>query len=550
MKVVIVGGVAGGASAAARLRRLDETAEIVVLERSSYISYANCGIPYFIGGTIQERKAMTLQTPHDFFARFKIDVRVRNEVISIDRQNKLVTVVNLDTGIEYQESYDNLILSPGAKPKTLNLPGSDHPQVFTIRNLEDTFALKSFMDKNQPQKAVVVGGGFIGLEMAENLMHRGIAVTLVQFTSQVLPFLDFEMACLVHKYLRHKGLDLRLERALTSFHTANGNLSIGLDDGTQLETDLVIMAIGIEPESKLAKLAGLQLGESGAIRVNPHMQTSDPSIYAVGDAVEVVHRATGLLENVALAGPANRQGRVAADNICGLSSKYTGAQGTSIIKLFNLTAAGTGLNTELATKAGIPCETVIIDSKDHAGYYPGSKNMMLKLLFAPDTGTVLGAQIVGYAGVDKRCDVLATAIRAKLTVHDLTELELAYAPPYSLAKDPVNMLGYVAENLLLGKVKQFYWQDLNAIVKDPNAVLLDTRDPHEFAQGHIAGALHIPLNHLRDLVPSLDKSLIYYIYCRSGHRSYLACRLLTQLGFTCQNLSGGYLIYEPLANTH
>ncbi len=549
MKVVIVGGVAGGASAAARLRRLDENAEIVVLEKSSYISYANCGIPYYIGNAIKERKKLTLQSPNKFYARFRVDVRVRNEVLAIDRQGKTVRVVNLDTGLEYTESYDKLILSPGAKPRLLDLPGADDGRIFTIRNLEDTFKVKSFIDAEKPKRALVVGGGFIGLEMAENLMERGMAVTLVQYTSQILPFLDFDMACLVHRYLRHKGLDLSLERAVVGFEKAgNGLLNARLNDGTQLEIDIAIMSVGVEPNSGLAKAASLKLGEFNGVRVDEHMRTSDDNIFAVGDVVEVVHRATGGYEHVALAGPANRQGRVAADNICGIISKYTGALGTSILKLFNMTVAATGLNEVLAEKSGVAYEIAIIDSNDHADYYPGAKNMMLKMLFAPNTGVVLGAQIVGFGGVDKRCDVLATAIRAKLTVYDLTELELAYAPPYSMAKDPVNMLGYVAENLLQGKVKQFSWKDLNKIVKDPKAVLLDTRDLKEYNKGYIEGSLHVPLDNLRDVIDKLDKNLVYYLWCRSGHRSYIGCRLLSQNGFKCYNLSGGYLIYEAIAS--
>ena len=470
MKVIIIGGVAGGASAAARLRRLDETAEIILLERSGYISYANCGLPYYIGGVIREKGALSVQTPESFGGRFRIDVRVKNEADSIDPKEKTVRIRKLETGEEYVESYDRLLLSPGAKAIRPALPGIGDPRIMTLRTVEDTFAIRDYLEKKKPKRAVVVGGGFIGLETAENLMKEGIAVTLLQRGNQVLPPLDYDMACQVHAYLRGKGLDLRLNRNVTGFLPDGEALTVRMETmGTDTaaagaarketaRADFVLMAAGVLPETTLAKEAGLTLGQKGAIVVNEYMQTSDPDIYAVGDAVEIRHFITGKKTLAALAGPANRQGRIAADHICGRNSAYRGAQGSSIIRLFEMTAASTGVNEKQAKALGLDYDRVITFSPSHAGYYPGAQNMTIKTLFERSTGRLLGAQIVGFDGADKRIDVLACAMRAGLTGEELQEMDLAYAPPYSSAKDPVNMAGYVIGNVRSGLVEQYHWE--------------------------------------------------------------------------------------------
>ena len=546
MKIVIIGGVAGGATAAARLRRLNETAEIVILERTGYVSYANCGLPYYVGGVIQDRADLTLQTPDSFRARFGIDVRVGHEALAIHPSSHTVTVRRLEDGSQYTESYDKLILSPGARAVRPDLPGVDDPQIFTLRTVEDTFRIRDYLDAHRPRSAVVVGGGFIGLEGAENLMHAGIPTTLLQRGDQVMPPLDWDMAQEVHAYLRTQGLDLRLNVTVTGFARRDGRLVTLLEDGAEIPSDLVLLAIGVTPESDLARAAGLELGIKGAIVVDEHMQTSHPDIYAVGDAVELRHFVTGRKALIALAGPATKQGRIAADHICGRSSRYSGAQGSSIIKLFDMTVASTGLNEKAAQAAGIAYDKAVTYSASHATYYPGAENMTLKILFDPETGRILGAQIVGFGGVDKRIDVLATAIRAKMTAADLTELDLAYAPPYSSAKDPVNMAGYVIENLLSGKVRQHHWHDLPSIPADGSVTLLDVRTLEEVArQGLIRpDAVNIPLDSLREHLGELDPSKPVYVNCYSGLRSYLACRLLMQHGFRCSHLSGGWRFWS------
>ena len=457
MKVVIVGGVAGGASAAARIRRLDEHAQIVMIERSGYVSYANCGLPYYVGGVIKGQEELTLQTPESFWDRFRIDVRVRQEVTAIDPEGKTVTVHTLDSGKFYTETYDKLILAPGAKPTVPALSGVDSERVFTLRTVEDTLRIRRFVEDQKPKTAVLAGGGFIGLEMAENLAEMGIAVTIVQRPKQLLAPLDADMASFVHAEVRRHGVVLRLGETVTGFRQDGDSVLTLLEESEPLHSDMVLLAIGVTPDTHLAKDAGLRLGIRGSIVVNERMETSAPDIYAVGDAVEVTHFVTGQKALISLAGPANKQGRIAADHICGRRSAYTGALGTSVLKLFDLTAASTGLNEKQARAAGVAYDKVVTYSASHASYYPGARNMTVKTLFDPASGRILGAQIVGFDGVDKRMDVLAAAIRAGLTAEQLTELDLAYAPPYGSAKDPVNMAGYVIENVRAGLVEQHHW---------------------------------------------------------------------------------------------
>ena len=530
MKVVIVGGVAGGATAAARLRRLDENAEIIIIERSGYISYANCGLPYFIGGEITKKESLTLQTPESFYKRFRIDVRVKQEVTSIDTENKKVKVNNLVTGEVYEESYDKLILSPGAKAVKPNVKGVDLDKVFTLRTVEDTFAIDDFIKDKQPKSATVIGGGFIGLEMAENLIHKGLDVTVVQRSSHVMPTIDGDMAAILHNYMRKNGIKLCLNTVV--------------EDLSKLESDLIILAVGVTPESTLAKEAGLELGLKGAIVTDIHMQTSNPDIYAVGDAVEVVHHVTGKKAVISLAGPANKQGRIAADNICGIPSEFKGSQGSSIMKMFDMTVASTGLSKTAADREGYDSDYVVLTSASHASYYPGAESMHVKVVFDKKDGRILGAQIVGFGGADKRIDVLATAIRANMNAYDLTELDLAYAPPYSSAKDPVNMAGFAICNILDGNVKQVHWEDLKELPE--NVMVLDTRTNAEYERGHLVCAVHIPLDSLRERMEELTKDKVLYVHCQSGLRSYLACRILMQNGYECYNVSGGYGFYQNM----
>ncbi|WP_258106935.1 FAD-dependent oxidoreductase [Christensenella minuta] len=547
-KVLIVGGVAGGASAAARLRRLDENAEIVLFERGEYISFANCGLPYYIGGEIKDKAALTLQTPQSFKARFNVDVRIQSEVVAIDRENKNVTVKHTDTGETYRESYDELILSMGAEPIRPPVPGMDSPKVFTLRNIPDTYRIKDYIKDYQPRSAVIVGGGFIGVEMAENLLQVGLEVTMVELADQILAPLDRDMACEVHRHVRSKGVKLMLENAVTAVsETANG-LQITFSDG-EVFADMLILAIGVKPESSIASEAGVQTNERGGILVNESMRTSEPHIYAVGDAVEVVNFVTGQKTMVPLAGPANKQGRIAADNICGIKSTFTGTQGSAILKAFDLTVATTGINEKTAKSQNLDYEKSFTYSASHATYYPGAVNMSIKTIFDKKTGKILGAQVVGYDGADKRCDVLATAIRFGATAADLTKLELCYAPPFSSAKDPVNMAGYVAENILAGKVKIFHWHDVKEIQQDDNAILLDVRTEMEYENGSISGFKNIPLDELRSRLSELDKAKKIYVTCQIGLRGYLACRILSQNGFDCYNLSGGYRLYQTIFGT-
>jgi len=546
MKVIIVGGVAGGASAAARLRRLDEKAEITIFEKSSYISYANCGLPYYVGGVIADKEDLTLQDPAGFRSRFRIDARVRHEVIAVNTADKTVTVRELDTGREFVESYDKLILSPGAKPTRPALPGIDSKRIFTLRTVEDTLKLRRFVEEAKPKSAVLAGGGYIGLEVAENLAKTGIAVTIVQRPKQLLAPLDADMAAYVHAKLRSNGITLMLGHTVEGFEDTADGISTVLKDFGKLNADMVLLAIGVSPDSGLAKDAGLSLGAKGSIAVNGHMETSAKDVYAVGDAVEVTHFVTGKKAIISLAGPANKQGRIAADNICGIPSEYGGSQGSSVIKLFDMTVATTGINEKAARDAGIEYDYIVLSPASHAGYYPGARNMTMKVLFEKGTLRLLGAQIVGYDGVDKRIDVLAAAIRFGASGVQLKELDLAYAPPFSSAKDPVNMAGFMIENIANGTVKQWHIDDLDKIRGDDSAFLLDTRTVGEFEKGHIDGFVNIPVDDLRDRLPELPAGRRIYVICQSGLRSYIACRILAQNGFDCFNFAGGYGYYKTV----
>ncbi|MGN0163479.1 MAG: CoA-disulfide reductase [Candidatus Ornithomonoglobus sp.] len=548
MKIVIVGGVAGGATAATRLRRLDEKADITVYERSGFISYANCGLPYYIGGVIEEEEELTLQTPGSFWNRFRIKVNVRHEVTSINADRKTVTVHDLETDDVFEDAYDKLILSPGAKPVMPNLVGIDNDKVFTLRTVEDTLKIHRFVKTTKPKTAVMVGGGFIGLEMAENLSELGIKVTVVQRGNQLMNTLDYDMAAMIHSKLRSKGLNLKLNGDVTGFEEKGDGVSVLLKDDAPIKTDMVILAIGVAPDNTLAKEAHMELGIKGAIVVNDKMETSVPDIYAVGDAVQVKHTITGSNAVISLAGPANKQGRIAADNICGRKSRYKGSMGTSVIKLFDLTAASVGL-TEKATKAaGYDFESVILSPSSHAGYYPGATTMTMKVIFDKSSFQILGAQIVGYDGVDKRIDVIATAISAGLKANELKDLELAYAPPYSSAKDPVNMAGFIIDNIISGKVKQFHINEIDILPRDGSVTLLDTRTEKEYERGHVNGFINIPVDSLRERLSEIDKTKPLYVMCQSGLRSYISCRILTGEGFDCYNFAGGYRFYESVRN--
>ena len=545
-KVVIVGGVAGGATAAARIRRLDEQARITVFERSGYISYANCGLPYYIGGVIEDRSKLTLQTPESFWRRFRVEMRVRHEVTAINPQRKTVSVRALETGEEFEEPYDKLVLCPGAKPSLPPVPGTDIERLFTLRTVEDTFAIKDFIEREQPRSAVLAGGGFIGLELAENLRELGMDVTIVQKPMHLMTPFDADMAALIHGEMRRHGVKLALGHTVEGFAQRDGGMDVLLQDAAPLHADMVILAIGVTPDTALAKEAGLELGVRGSIVVNDRMETSVPDIYAVGDAVQVRHFVTGQDALIALAGPANKQGRIAADNICGGDSRYTGSQGSSVLKVFDMTAALTGLNETQAAAAGFDADSVILSPMSHAGYYPGGRVMTMKVVFEKATYRLLGAQIVGYEGVDKRIDVLATAIRAGMKATELKDLELAYAPPYSSAKDPVNMAGFMVDNIARGLLRQWHLADADSLPRDGSVTLLDTRTPGEYSAGHIEGFINIPVDDLRERLHELDRTKPVYVICQSGLRSYIACRILAGHGFDCYNFSGGYRFYATV----
>ena len=548
MKVVIVGGVAGGATAAARIRRLDEQAEIVVFERSGYISYANCGLPYFIGDVITDPEDLTLQTPESFYSRFRTEMKVRHEVTAIHPDRKTVSVKNLETGEEFEENYDKLILSPGAKPTQPRVPGTGLDRVFTLRTVEDTFRIKAYINKHHPKSAVLAGGGFIGLELAENLRELGMDVTIVQRPRQLMNPFDPDMAALIHGEMRRNGVRLVLGRTVEGFAEKDGGVDVLLKDGAPLHAGMVVLAIGVTPDTALAKDAGLALGIRDSIVVNERMETSVPDIYAVGDAVQVKHAVTGQDALISLAGPANRQGRIAADNVCGGDSRYSGSQGSSVIKVFGLTAAVTGVSETNARKAGLDVDKVILSPMSHAGYYPGGKLMTMKVVFEKETYRLLGAQIVGSEGVDKRIDVLAAAIHGGMKATGLKELDLAYAPPYSSAKDPVNMAGFMIDNIARGILRQWFLEDLDRLPRDGSVTLLDVRTAGEYGGGHIDGFRNIPVDELRERLDEVEPGKPVYVICQSGLRSYIACRILAGHGYEAHNFSGGFRFYDAVAN--
>ncbi len=554
MKVVIIGGVAGGATAAARIRRLDENADIVVFEKTGYISYANCGLPYYIGGIIEDEAELTLQTPASFWQRFHIDMRVNHEVIKIHTDRKAVEVRNLISGDVFEESYDKLLISTGASPVNPELPGMDDERFLCLRTVEDTFKIRKYVDDNKPRSAVIIGGGFIGVEVAENLREMGMDVTIVQRPDQLMNPFDRDMASFIHGEMRRHGVELKLGRNVEGFErSAVGKENSGyemikvlLDDGSFINTDMVVLAIGVVPDSRIAKEAGLETGIKGSIVVNDRMETSKPDIYAVGDAVEVKHFITGQKALISLAGPANKQGHIAADNICGGDSVFKGSQGSSVIKIFDMTAASTGINEKTAKAQGIDYDKVYLAPMSHAGYYPGGSLMSMKVIFEKGTYKLLGAQITGYEGVDKRIDVLATAMHAGLSALCLKDLDLAYAPPYSSAKDPVNMAGFMIDNIAEGRLKQFFWDEADSLPRDGSVVLLDCRTPEEYSYGHMEGFINIPVDELRSRMDELPKGKPVYVHCQSGLRSYIGYRILAGNGFDCYNLSGGYRLYEAV----
>ena len=540
MKVIIVGGVAGGASCAARLRRLDEKAEIVIIERSGYVSYANCGLPYYIGGVIKDRSNLTLQTPLSFFRRFNIDVRVNHEVIKIVENEKKVIIKNLITNEVFDEYYDKLVLSPGAKPIIPSIKGIDNFKVFTLRTAEDTFKIYDFINKHNPKKAVVIGAGFIGLEMAENLINKNIEVDIVQKGNYIMPVIDEDMSNILSNYLTKNGIRIHLNFDTCSIEPKNEKLIVKSTDDLKVTTDFVILAVGVMPESKLALDINAKLGIKNAICVNNKMQISD-DIYAVGDAVMIKHMLTNADAVISLAGPANKEGRVAANNICNINDEYKGSLGSSIMKMFDLTVASTGYNSIQCLQNKFDFDYVILQASSHANYYPNAKSMYIKVLFEKNNGKILGAQIIGFEGVDKKIDVLATAIKFKATAYDLKDLDLAYAPPYSQAKDPINIVGYMIENLLNGLVKQIHWEDL---LNHKDAYILDVRTVLEYNKSHFKDAHNIEVNDLRNNLNSILKDKEILVYCHSGLRSYIACKILQANGYNCYNISGGYSFYE------
>ena len=548
MKVIIIGGVSAGATAAARIRRLDEKAEIKVFERTGYISYANCGLPYYIGDVITDPAQLTLQTPESFLTRFRIDMKVHHEVTAIHPDSKTVSVRNLETGDEFTEAYDKLILAPGAKPAQPKLSGIGIDRLFTLRTVEDTLRIREYIRENRPESAVLAGGGFISLELAENLTELGMDVTIVQRPMQLMNPFDPEMAAFIHSQLRRHGVKLALGYTVEGFEESGEGVDVLLKDAKPLHADMVIMAIGVTPDTHLAEEAGLELGIRGSIVVNDRMETSVPDIYAAGDAVQVRHFVTGQDAVISLAGPANRQGRIIADNICGGDSRYTGSQGSSVIRIFEMTAAVTGINETGAKNAGIDADSVILSPMNHAGYYPGGSLMTIKAVFEKETYRLLGAQIIGYEGVDKRIDVIATAIRSGMKATELKDLDLAYAPPYSSAKDPVNMAGFIIDNISKGILKQWHLEELQTIMDKNDVTLLDTRTCEEYERGHIEGFRNIPVDELRDRLDEIDKGNPVYVICQSGLRSYIACRILEGSGFEAYNFCGGFRLYDTVKN--
>jgi CoA-disulfide reductase len=543
-KIIIVGGVPGGATAAARLRRISEDVEIVLVERGEHISFANCGLPYYIGETINDRSKLLVQTVKGMSERFNLDIRNLSEVLSINPENKYVTIKNLQNGEVYEESYDKLLLSPGARPIVPPIPGfNENTTLFTLRNIPDTDKIKNHVDNNNPKRAVVIGGGFIGIEMAENLVDRGIHVTLIEMANQIMAPIDFEMASILHAHLKEKGVQLILENGVQSF--AEQGKKVFLSDGTEIKTDMTILSIGVRPENELAKTAGLELGERGGIVVNEFLQTTNEDIYAVGDAVEVIDYISGTKAMIPLAGPANRQGRIAANNMIGKKEKYQGTLGTSIAKVFDLTVAATGANEKTLKRLDVNYEVIHIHPSSHAGYYPGAVPIALKVIFDIETGKIFGAQAVGADGVDKRIDVIATAIKGGLTVEDLTNLELSYAPPFSSAKDPVNMAGYVATNIMEGELEHIQWHQVDKIVSE-GGLLIDVREPMEREFGFIEGSINISLNAIRNKLIEIPKDKTVYVSCQVGLRGYLASRILKNNGYLVKNVDGGWKTYSSV----
>ena len=539
-KIVIVGGVAGGASAACRARRLDEKAEIVLFEKGSYVSFANCGLPYYVGGSIHERSKLTVQTPRSLHSRFNIDVRIESEVVGIDTAKHEVEVIDHAKGTSYRETYDKLLLSPGAEPIKPPLLGVGLPGVFTVRSIPDVDRVCESANATRARRAVVVGGGFIGVEMAENLVERGLSVELLEMADHVIKSLDFDMAVDLHRELQANGVNLHLREGLKGIESVKDVLVVNTHKGQHISCDIVILAIGVRPESALAVSAGIECGPRGHIVVDERMRTSAEDVYAVGDAIQVTDFLTGAQTAIPLAGPANRQGRLVAENMLGGNRTYTGTQGSSVVKVFNLAAASTGMTEESARAQGIDVDKTYLTQPSHATYYPGAKMMGLKVLWEKGTGKLLGAQAIGQKGVDKRVDVIATAIRFGANVRDLASLELCYAPPFNSAKDPVNMAGFVAENVLEGKLRQFYPEDVATLPRDGSVTLLDVRTPGEYSRGMIEGFKNIPVDELRDRVEEIDREKPVYLHCKSGQRSYIAYRILTGLGYECYNLAGGY----------
>ena len=545
-KVIVVGGVAGGASTAARLRRLDEEAEIIIIERGDYISYANCGLPYYIGGAIEERDSLLIMTPQQFKERLNIEVRIKNEALKIDREKKELLIRDINNNSEYRETYDYLVLSPGAESLRPPIPGIDNPGIFSMRTIPDTDRIYNYIAENKPKNTVVVGAGYIGLEMAENFKLRGLEVTIVELAPHVLPPIDADIAALVQQYLREQGVILKLADGVKEFHQSDRGNRIELNSGETLEAELVLLSIGVKPDIKLAKETGLATDRG--IKVNEYMQTSDPAIYAIGDAVEVTNLVTKKPAIIPLGGPANKQGRIAANNISGKKEIYRGTQGTSVLKIFDMTMAMTGANERLLTSENIDFQSIIIHAHDHATYYPDANPLTLKMLFNQN-GKLLGAQAFGHSGVEKRIDVIATALRTGKTVYDLQELELAYAPPYSSAKDPVNIAGFVAGNVLDGIYKTFNAEDLINKNQSEQIQVLDVRNVEEHEEANIKGSINIPLNNLRERLDELDRGKDIITYCSVGLRSYLATRILAQNGFTrVRNLNGGFRIYQAYLN--
>lgn len=549
MKVLIIGGVAGGASAAARLRRLDENAEIIMFERGEYISFANCGLPYYIGGDIQHQSSLTLQTPESFNRRFNVDVRNNSEVLSINTDCKTVRVKNHKENVEYDEGYDKLILSMGAEPIKPPIEGLNNEGIFTLRSIPDSVAIKDYIENNKPSHAVVIGGGYIGIEMAENLVHAGLKVTVVEMADHIINSIDYDFSCEIQKYIKSKGISLLLKTVVKKIEKEDKGLKLIVDKGNifeEISADMVILSAGVRPESKIAEDAGIAINQRKSIIVNECMETSVKDIYAVGDAVEITDYITGNKGFIPLAGPANKQGRIAADNICGLNSKYTGTQGSSIIKIFDMAVASTGINEKNAAMANLNYEKIFLYPFSHATYYPGAFPIFMKVVFEKESGRILGAQAAGFDGVAKAIDIIATVIRFKGNAKDLTDLELCYAPPFSSAKSPVNMAGYMIENIITGKLKLFHWHDVESLPRDSSIQLLDVRTSTEVSNGRIEGFMHIEVDVLRNNLDKLDKSKPVYVSCQSGLRSYISCMMLKNKGFDCYNLSGGYNIYGSI----